>query len=176
MCFYNLIVDVPDLVVVYAWPCPIILWMPWYHNILCTTYRQLVFPILPNTITILCCVCLPQHLASKKTATSSKSVAAASKKSTTTKASTTTGGSSGGKAKSAGGGGGGGKQKRSPWDLKGRLQDMEVLMADERKFSSNTIGDLQTQVCICMIVTCSFSIYTVYVCVKWHPSQLSCMQ
>ena len=56
-------------------------------------------------------------------------------------------------AAGGGGAGGGGKQKRSPWDLKGRLQDMEALMADERKFSCNTIGELQTQVnsmCICL--------------------------
>ena len=89
------------------------------------------------------CIFTRIHIASKKTATSSKSIAASSK-STTTKGPT---GGAGGKVKTAGGGGGGGgKQKRSPWDLKGRLQDMEALMADERKFSSNTIGDLQTQV------------------------------
>ena len=88
-------------------------------------------------------VVLPQYLASKKAATSSKS-AAASSKSTTTKGFADR---AGGKVKgTATGGGGGGKQKRSPWDLKGRLQDMEALMADERKFSSNTIGELQTQV------------------------------
>ena len=49
MCFYNLITDVLDLVVVYAWTCPIIPWIQWYYNILCTTYHQVVFPILSNT-------------------------------------------------------------------------------------------------------------------------------
>ena len=82
------------------------------------------------------------YIVSKKTATSSKATAASSK---TTRPPTS--GGAGGKAKgTAAAGGGGGKQKRSPWDLKGRLQDMEAMMADERKFSSNTIGDLQTQV------------------------------
>ena len=78
-------------------------------------------------------------IATKKTVGSSKTATGGSK--TTAKGSTN---GVGGKA--ATGGGGGGKQKRSPWDLKGRLQDMEVMMADERKYSSNTIGDLQTQV------------------------------
>ena len=83
-------------------------------------------------------------IANKKTATSSRSTAASSK-TTSTKGSTASG--AGGKVKgTAAGGGGGGKQKRSPWDLKGRLQDMETMMADERKFSFNTIGELQTQV------------------------------
>ena len=81
-------------------------------------------------------------IASKKTATSLKATAASSK---ATKPPTSSG--TGGKAKgTAAAGGGGGKQKRSPWDLKGCLQDMEAMMADERKFPSNTIGDLQTQV------------------------------
>ena len=75
---------------------------------------------------------------------------ASTTKTTTGAAKKTTGkGVTGAAGKTTGGGGGGGvagKQKRSPWDLKGRLQDMEVMMADERKFSSNTIGDLQTQV------------------------------
>ena len=79
-------------------------------------------------------------------APSSKSTISNSK-SATAKASATNGAGGKGKTAALGGGGGGGKQKRSPWDLKGRLQDMEVLMADERKFSTNTIGDLQTQVC-----------------------------
>ena len=51
-----------------------------------------------------------------------------------------------GKAGGTGKVGGAGKPKRAAWDLKGRLQDMEVMMADERTFSSNTIGDLQSQV------------------------------
>ena len=85
--------------------------------------------------TIKGCSFILSHIATKKPVASSKAAPGGSK--TTAKGSTT---GVGGKA------GGGGKQKRSPWDLKGRLQDMESMMADERKYSTNTIGDLQTQV------------------------------
>ena len=94
----------------------------------------------------LVCIFYLISVAPKKTVTASKT-AGGSSKPTTSKGSAA--GGAGGKAKAAPGGGGG-KQKRAPWDLKGRLQDMEVMMADERKFSSNTIGDLQTQVYVAM--------------------------